>query len=133
MFLNYSSPSCRSEQAPVSLIPKFYAREILNSRTAMVGFIAALAAELSTHETVLSQLNFQKHASDTFWLVSVIGLVFLSSQFPVWNNSKADGLNQKAKANGPFTPMAEIINGRAAMIGFASLIFTEALKGSSVF
>lgn len=99
----------------------------------MVGFVAALATELKTHETVLAQLDFQKHSSDTFWLVSAVALVFLSSQFPVWNNSKADGLNQKANANGPFTPMAEIINGRAAMIGFASLMFTEALKGSSVF
>lgn len=99
----------------------------------MVGFVAALATELKTHETVLSQLDFQKHSADTLWLVSAVALVFLSSQFPVWNNSKADGLNQKANANGPFTPMAEIINGRAAMIGFASLIFTEALKGTSVF
>ena len=32
-----------------------------------------------------------------------------------------------------FTPDAEIINGRAAMIGFAALLVTEAIKHSAVF
>jgi hypothetical protein len=34
---------------------------------------------------------------------------------------------------GPFTPNAELINGRAAMLGFASLLIIEAVKGSPLF
>ena len=32
---------------------------------------------------------------------------------------------------GPFTPSAEMLNGRAAMLGFASLLVGEALRGGS--
>ncbi len=34
-------------------------------------------------------------------------------------------------AVGPFTPNAEMINGRAAMIGFAALIGVEAVNGGA--
>ena len=38
---------------------------------------------------------------------------------------------KKAEAFGPFTPFAEIVNGRAAMIGFAALLATEAVNGGA--
>ena len=34
---------------------------------------------------------------------------------------------------GPFTPDAELINGRAACLGFAALLAIEAVKGSALF
>ena len=34
---------------------------------------------------------------------------------------------------GPFTPDVEIINGRAACLGFAALLAIEAVKGSALF
>jgi hypothetical protein len=37
------------------------------------------------------------------------------------------------KSNGPFTPSAELLNGRAAMIGFASLLITEGISGKAFF
>lgn len=34
---------------------------------------------------------------------------------------------------GPLTPKAELTNSRFAMIGFAALLITEAIKGSALF
>ena len=48
-------------------------------------------------------------------------LIIMASLIPVLNNAKRE-------ANGPFTPVAEMLNGRAAMIGFAALLVTEAVN-----
>ena len=39
----------------------------------------------------------------------------------------------KNEAFGPFSPKAELVNGRAAMIGFAAMLAIEAVKGSALF
>eukprot|EP00798_Chlamydomonas_sp_ICE-L_P023512 gene23512-biopygen18044 len=41
--------------------------------------------------------------------------------------------NKKAESFGPFTPNAELLNGRAAMIGFAALLAFEATNGAAMF
>ena len=41
--------------------------------------------------------------------------------------------SSKREAFGPFTPSAEMLNGRAAMIGFASLLVVEAVRGAALF
>jgi len=43
------------------------------------------------------------------------------------------GVSPAAKSNGPFTPTAEMLNGRAAMLGFLALLCTEWAKGAAVF
>ena len=54
-------------------------------------------------------------------------LIIVASIIPVLNNAKRE-------ANGPFTPSAEMLNGRAAMIGFAALLVTEAVnQGAALF
>ena len=40
---------------------------------------------------------------------------------------------QNTEAFGPFTPAAELLNGRAAMLGFGALLAVEADKGSALF
>ena len=42
-------------------------------------------------------------------------------------------LGSKKEAFGPLTPEVELLNGRAAMIGFTLLIVIEGLKGSALF
>eukprot|EP00798_Chlamydomonas_sp_ICE-L_P025048 gene25048-biopygen19498 len=93
--------------------------EIINGRLAMVGFVAALGAELSSGQSVLRQIG------DEPTLINITFLLFIAASLIPLTKSK------KPEAYGPFTPNAELINGRAAMIGFASLIVFEAVKGGA--
>ncbi|KAL4444194.1 hypothetical protein ABPG75_011931 [Micractinium tetrahymenae] len=97
------------------------APELINGRLAMLAFVAALGAELSTGESVLRQL------ADEPTGVLLAALAFITaSLIPLLNSTKRE-------AFGPFTPAAEMLNGRAAMIGFASLLVAEAVRGSALF
>lgn len=97
------------------------APEIINGRLAMLGFVAALGAELSSGESVLRQWNDDATGivltAITFWIATLI---------PMLSSSKRE-------AFGPLNPEAEMVNGRAAMIGFASLLVVESLTGRALF
>lgn len=98
------------------------APEITNGRLAMIGFLAAVGAELSSGESVLRQLG------DEPTLINMTFLLFIAaSLIPAFTNTKA-------QAFGPFTPNAELLNGRAAMIGFAALLGVEFMNnGAALF
>lgn len=97
------------------------APEIINGRLAMLGFVAALGAELSTGESVLRQFSDEPTGiiltAITFWVATLI---------PMLNSAKRE-------AFGPLGPDAELTNGRAAMLGFASLLVIESLTGKALF
>ncbi len=79
------------------------APELINGRLAMLGFVAALGAELSSGETVLQQVAQEPTG------VLLTFIVFAAASFvPMLNNVKDEAL-------GPFTAAAEKLNGRAAM------------------
>lgn len=110
------------------------AQEVLNSRTAMLGFIAAFVAEVATHETVLQQLTTRGSLFNVLALGFTVTTVLFSSFAPRVQGLKENGLDVKAKPSwGVFTQDAELINGRWAMIGFIALIITEQIKGSALF
>ncbi|KAI8109855.1 hypothetical protein M9434_001134 [Picochlorum sp. BPE23] len=97
------------------------APEIINGRLAMIAFVAALGAELSTGESVLTQF---KDAP-----VGVIGTFLLfsaASLIPMFKNADREAV-------GPLTPQVELTNGRAAMLGFASLLLVEGFRGAALF
>ena len=98
------------------------APEITNGRLAMIGFLAAVGAELSSGESVLRQLG------DEPTLINMTFLLFIAaSLIPAFTNTKP-------QAFGPFTPNAELLNGRAAMIGFAALLGVEFMNnGAALF
>mmetsp|Transcript_7223 Transcript_7223/g.12437 ORF Transcript_7223/g.12437 Transcript_7223/m.12437 type:complete len:192 (-) Transcript_7223:211-786(-) len=90
--------------------------EIINGRLAMLGFVAAVGAELSSGETVLKQV------SDEPTGIAIVFLLFIAA-------SLVPAFQRSTKSMGPFTAGAEMTNGRAAMIGFASLLVLEAVRG----
>lgn len=97
------------------------APETINGRLAMLGFVAAVGAELASGKGVLSQIGQEPTLITlTFVLFAAASLV------PLLKNDKEERF-------GIFTPKAELINGRAAMLGFASLLVVEAVKGSALF
>lgn len=108
------------------------AQEVLNSRAAMLGFVAALIAELATGKSVVEQLQ-SYHGSALFLVLASVTAVMLGSFAPRINDQKENGLDTPAKDQGIWTQRSEIINGRSAMIGFVALLITEAVKGSALF
>ncbi len=96
------------------------APEIINGRLCMVAVVAALAAEASSHESVLRQL------ADQPTLVSIFAvLIAAGSLVPLMEG-------RGPSKSGFWTSAAEQLNGRAAMIGFASLLVTEKVIGHAL-
>ncbi len=79
------------------------APEIVNGRLAMLGFISAVAAEFASGEPVLKQWSEEPTGVALAFLLFVGG-----SLVTAFRTKRDDKL-------GPFTPQAELINGRAAM------------------
>lgn len=97
--------------------------EIINGRLCMLAFVAAVGAELATGEPVLQQFKDQPV------LVVVAAALFAwASLVPVLLGKKSDSTTL-----GPFRPSAELLNGRAAMLGFASLLAVEGFKHTALF
>lgn len=101
--------------------------EVINGRAAMLGIVTAYLVEASTGESVIQQIA--RHPAASLEFLVVVALVTLGSMVPVYKNLEGS----KVAAGSPFQPKSEEINGRAAMIGFAALLITEAIKGSAVF
>eukprot|EP00955_Chlamydomonas_euryale_P055086 356031-Chlamydomonas_euryale.AAC.5 len=95
--------------------------ETINGRLAMLGFVAAVGAELSTGEPVL-----QQWAQAPTMIFATFALIIVGSLVPFLQGDK------NKTAVGPLTPSAELLNGRAAMIGFASLLILEAVNGRAL-
>merc|ERR1712113_815512 len=97
------------------------APEAINGRLAMLGFVAALGAEASSGETV-----FQQVGDATAPIAFAFVLFAAASLIPILKGVKKEKLAF-------FTPEAELLNGRAAMIGFALLLAIEAKSHAAFF
>jgi hypothetical protein len=98
------------------------APELINGRLAMIAIVAALGAELSSHETVLRQLSDQPTL-----IVLVAVLIAAGSLVPV-----VEGKADTKSPLGFLNASAEMVNARAAMMGFVALLCTEKLMGHSL-
>ena len=99
------------------------APELVNARLAMVAFAAAAAAELQGGGSVLAQAQ----AAPTG--VAALGAVLtLASLVPI-----CAGMNGKRQGPGPFTSDAELVNGRLAMVAFATQLALELQFGNTLF
>lgn len=100
------------------------APERINGRLAMVGFVAALAVELSKGQDVFAQISNGPGVPlfiGTSLLLSVASLVPLLK-----------GVTVESKSDGIMTSDAELWNGRLAMLGIVALAFTEYVTGGTL-
>lgn len=97
------------------------APEKINGRLAMVAFVAAAGAELSSHESVAQQFG------DAPLPIVLTAVTFaVASLVPILKGA----IDEPA---GPFNSNAEMLNGRVAMLGLAGLLVTEYLSGQATF
>lgn len=99
------------------------APERINGRLAMVGFVAALAVELSNGEDVFAQIS----NGGIPWFLGTSVLFTVASLIPLFN-----GVSVQSKSKGLMTSDAELWNGRFAMLGLVALAFTEYVKGGAL-
>ncbi|KAI7742999.1 hypothetical protein M8C21_032664 [Ambrosia artemisiifolia] len=99
------------------------APERINGRLAMIGFVSALAVELSSGEGVLSQIS---HGGVPAFIATSV-VLSLASLVPLFK-----GVRAESKSSGLMTSDAELWNGRAAMLGLVALAFTEYVTGSAL-
>ncbi|KAI8466054.1 MAG: hypothetical protein J3K34DRAFT_485531 [Monoraphidium minutum] len=97
------------------------APEIINGRLAMIGMLLVARGEAQTGQTALALLQ-----SAAPWQYALVGLWVYASMVPVLKGARHE-------AFGMFTPRAEFTNGRAAMIGWAVLLWLESKAGVPFF
>jgi hypothetical protein len=99
--------------------------ELINGRLAMVGFVTAMAVEIATGSRLTSQISSGANIS---WALFAVGLFTAASLVPL-----SKGISSEMKQGKVFNSNAELINGRAAMLGLVALAITEFVTGSAVF
>merc|ERR1712241_1386153 len=95
--------------------------ETINGRLAMLGFISAHGAEAASGESIFQQVG-DAEPSILFAFI----MFAAASLIPIFKGVKKEKFAF-------FSPEAEMLNGRAAMIGFALLLAIEAQSGSAFF
>lgn len=116
-------PTLRNYEIPLWDAMKFNgpAPHIINKRLAMLGFVWGAKLEFQTGQTILQQAQ-----SRPFVIAAVVALVSWASIIPIMKGAKSE-------AFGKFSPRAEIVNGRAACLGFAILLYLELQAGVPFF
>ncbi|CAL0320447.1 unnamed protein product [Lupinus luteus] len=99
------------------------APERINGRLAMIGFVAAIAVELSSGEDVFTQIS----NGGIPWFLGTSVLLTLASLIPLFQ-----GVSVESKSKRIMSSNAELWNGRFAMLGLVALAFTEFLKGGTL-
>ncbi|MFS7923365.1 putative chlorophyll A-B binding protein [Helianthus anomalus] len=99
------------------------APERINGRLAMIGFVSAMAVELTNGQDVFAQIS---HGGVSAFVATSL-VLSLASLVPLFK-----GVRAESKSSGLMTSDAELWNGRAAMLGLVALAFTEYVTGSAL-
>lgn len=89
----------------------------------MIGFVAAIGAELASGQDVFSQIS----NGGVAWFLGTSVVLSLASLIPLFK-----GVSVQSKSEGVMTSDAELWNGRIAMLGLVALAFTEYVKGGAL-
>ena len=110
-----STPSVRSPiLKPIDRPNDFLSvAERVNGRAAMIGFTSAVIDEVMTGNAISTQFHDNIGLS-----VAVASLAFLGT---------ASNPDDEGYVQGFWKPETELVNGRLAMVGIASLLLTESL------
>merc|ERR1719410_2238855 len=127
------SPSRRPPRPPRGPPrPPRPAPQVINGRAAMLGFLAAVGAELATQDSIFKQLG----EGGAGGMLFVFAAVTAASFAPIFNGQDAQKSflkNSQPEEFGPFNAQAEMLNGRAAMMGLLFLLAAEASQGQAFF
>ena len=104
------SPILKSTDRPNDFLA---VAERVNGRAAMIGFTSAVIDEVMTGNAISTQFHDNVGLS-----VAVASLAFLGTA----SNPRDEGY-----VKGFWKPETELVNGRLAMVGIASLLLTESL------
>ncbi|KAL2901952.1 Early light-induced protein 2 chloroplastic [Bienertia sinuspersici] len=124
----YSTPSPKPQSKVSTNFTDLFAfngpaPERINGRLAMIGFVAAIAIELSQGTDLLTQIS----NGGSQWFLGISILLSVASLVPLFKGSRAE-----AKTEGLMNANAELWNGRLAMLGLVALAVTELAKGSAL-
>eukprot|EP00241_Pyramimonas_parkeae_P007940 CAMPEP_0114235950 /NCGR_PEP_ID=MMETSP0058-20121206/6541_1 /TAXON_ID=36894 /ORGANISM="Pyramimonas parkeae, CCMP726" /LENGTH=175 /DNA_ID=CAMNT_0001347781 /DNA_START=82 /DNA_END=609 /DNA_ORIENTATION=- len=108
---------------------KGFLPETVNGRSAQVGLLAGLGAEIVTGESIPAQMFEHPMA-----FAAVVGVITAASLVPSSRENAKYGSNPKSLGDiGLFTAEAETANGRAAMLGIGFMMVYETVSGHSLF
>ena len=123
-----------------------WAPEVINGRLAMLGFLTCVVQEIATGHPFTQQLgdNFGIFAAQVqLWAFASLAPAFSSNEGYTADPFTMEGSRtwQEVFKGGPWVPEArkiftaevEQLNGRAAMVGIASLIAVETFMGHALF
>ncbi|XP_074270641.1 early light-induced protein 1, chloroplastic-like [Silene latifolia] len=99
------------------------APERINGRLAMIGFVAAVAVELSKGTDIFAQIS----DGGAQWFLGTSILLSVASLVPLFKGERAESITK-----GIMNSNAELLNGRLAMLGLVALAFTEYVKGGAL-
>ncbi|KAK9668493.1 hypothetical protein RND81_13G064600 [Saponaria officinalis] len=99
------------------------APERINGRLAMIGFVTAVAVELSNGTDLIGQIS----NGGGQWFIGTSILLSAASLVPLLKGKSAE-----SKTDGLMNSNAEMLNGRFAMLGLVALAFTEFVKGGAL-
>nr|POE45101.1 early light-induced protein 1, chloroplastic [Quercus suber] len=97
--------------------------ERINSRLAMIGFVAAIVVELSNGQDMFAQIS----NGEIPWFLGTSIVLILASLIPLFK-----GISMESKSDELITSDAEMWNGRFAMLSSVALAFTEYVKSGTL-